>query len=77
MPPSTPVDRDGYIDAGLPWFHERDADAQDLAQSKISSNIEGVDEKPGTEDDQFVPVDPKTVIAIGVFSPDVVADGEW
>ncbi|WP_407688538.1 hypothetical protein [Mycobacterium sp. HUMS_1102779] len=77
VPPSTPVDRDAYVDAGLPWFDYYDADAQDLAPSKILSNVKSVGKKLGTEEDSFVPVDPETVVTIGGVSPDVVADGEW
>ena len=77
VPPSTPVDRDAYVDAGLPWFDFYDADARDLAPSKILSNVKSVYKRLGTEKDSFVPVDPKTVVTIGGVSPDVVADGEW
>ncbi len=77
VPPSTPVDRDAYVEAGLPWFDYYDADAQDLSPSKILSNVESVGRKLGTKEDPFVPIDPKTVVAIGGVSPDVVPDGEW
>lgn len=77
LPPSTPVDRDAYVNAGLPWFDYYNADAQDLAPSKILSNVKSVGKKLGTEEDPFVPIDPKTVVSIGGVGPDVVADGEW
>jgi hypothetical protein len=77
VPPPTPVDRDAYVDAGLPWFDYYDADAQGLAPSKILSKVESVGKKLGTEEDPFVPVDPKTVVTIGGVSPDVVTDGTW
>ncbi|BBZ07650.1 membrane protein [Mycolicibacterium doricum] len=77
VPPSTSVDRDAYVEAGLPWFDYYDADAQDLAPSKILSNVKSVGKKLGTKEDPFVPIDPKTVVTIGGVSPDVVADGEW
>ena len=35
VPPPTPVDRDAYVRAGLPWFDLYDADARDLAPSEI------------------------------------------
>ena len=77
LPPSTPVDRDAYVNAGLPWFDYYNADAQDLAPSKILSNVKSVGKKLGTEEDPFAPIDPKTVVSIGGVGPDVVADGEW
>jgi len=77
LPPSTPVDRDAYVNAGLPWFDHYNADAQDLAPSKILSNVKSVGKKLGTEEDPFAPIDPKTVVSIGGVGPDVVADGEW
>ncbi|MCX5042310.1 hypothetical protein OG921_03780 [Aldersonia sp. NBC_00410] len=77
VPPPTPVDRDAYVDAGLPWFDYYDADAQGLAPSKILSKVESIGKKLGTEEDPFVPVDPKTVVTIGGVSPDVVTDGKW
>ncbi|MCB0932442.1 MAG: hypothetical protein KDB71_11150 [Mycobacterium sp.] len=77
VPPPTSVDRDTYVEAGLPWFDYYDADAQDLAPSKILSNVKSVGKKLGTKEDPFVPIDPKTVVTIGGVSPDVVPDGEW
>ena len=77
VPPPTPVDRDAYVSAGLPWFDYYDADARDLAASAILSKVKTVGAKLGTEDASFVPVDPKTVISLGDSSPDSVADGKW
>lgn len=77
VPPPTPVDRDAYVDAGLPWFDYYDADARDLAASKILANVKSVGKKLGNEEDPFVPVDPKTVVTIGGASHDMVTDGEW
>ena len=77
MPPPTPVDRDAYVSAGLPWFDYYDADAKDLAASAILSKVKTVGEKLGNEDGPFVPVDPKTVVSLGDASPDTVTDGKW
>lgn len=77
VPPPTPVDRDAYVSFGLPWFDYYDADAQDLAASEILAKVKTVGEKLGVEEDQFVPVDPTTVIALGGVSPDAVTDGTW
>lgn len=77
VPPPTPVDRDVYVNAGLPWFDFYDADARDLAPSEILTNVQSVGKKLGAEEDPFVSVDPKTVIALGGVSPDAVTDGKW
>jgi hypothetical protein len=77
VPPPTPVDRDAYVSAGLPWFDYYDADAQDLAPSQILAKVKTVGEKLGGEGDSFVPVDPKTVIALGNVNLDAVTDGKW
>ena len=77
VPPPTPVDRDAYVDAGLPWFDFYHADAQDLAPSEILTRVKSVGKKLGAEEGPFVPVDPGTVIALGGVSPDAVNDGKW
>ncbi|BBZ60784.1 hypothetical protein MMON_20850 [Mycolicibacterium monacense] len=75
--PPTPVDRDAYVNAGLPWFDYYDADARDLAPSTILSRVETVGKMIGAEEVPFVPVDPKTVIELGGHHPKVVPDGTW
>ena len=77
MPPPTPVDRDAYVRAGLPWFDLYDADARDLAPSETLARVKSVGKKLGVEEDPFVPVDPKTVIVLGGLSSDAVTDGKW
>jgi len=77
VPPPTPVDRDAYVRAGLPWFDFYHADARDLAPSEILTQVESVGKKLGAEEDPFVPVDPGTVIALAGVSPDAVTDGKW
>lgn len=77
VPPPTPIDRDAYVSAGLPWFDYYNADASDLAPSEILTKVKSVGEKLGTGEEPHVPVDPKTVIALGGNTPDVVTDGTW
>jgi len=77
VPPPTPVDRDAYVRAGLPWFDLYDADARDLAPSETLARVKSVGKKLGVEEDPFAPVDPKTVIALGGVSPHAVTDGKW
>jgi hypothetical protein len=75
VPPPTRIDRDAYVGAGLLWFDFYDADAH--APSEILAKVKSVGTKLGAEEDSFVPVDPKTVIALGGVSPDAVTDGKW
>jgi hypothetical protein len=77
VPPPTPVDRDAYVRAGLPWFDFYHADARGLAPSEILTQVESVGKKLGAEEDPFVPVAPDTVIALGGVKPDAVTDGKW
>jgi hypothetical protein len=77
VPPPTPVDRDAYVQAGLPWFDFYNADARDLAPSEILTQVETVGKKLGIQEDPFVPVDLGTVIALGGVKPEVVTDGKW
>ncbi len=77
VPPPTPVDRDAYVDAGLPWFDFYDADARDLDASKTLAKVKSVGEKLGVKEDPFVAVDPNAVIALSGASSDAVTDGTW
>jgi len=77
VPPPTPVDRDAYVSAGLPWFDYYDVDAQDLGPSQILAKVKTIGEELGGEKDSFVPVDPKTVITLGNVGSDAVTDGKW
>lgn len=77
VPPPSPVDRDAYVEAGLPWFDYYDADASDLAPSDVLSKVKSVGDVLGVDEKPFVPVDSKTVIALGTGGADVVVDGVW
>ncbi|MDH6244444.1 hypothetical protein [Mycobacterium sp. OTB74] len=77
VPPPTPVDRDAYVDAGLPWFDFYHADAQNLAPSHILAGVTSVGKKLGVQENPFVPVTPNTVISLGGVSPGAVTDGTW
>jgi hypothetical protein len=77
VPPPTPVDRDAYVDAGLPWFDLYDADARDLEPSEILKNVKTVGEKLGFQEGAYVPVDHSKVIGLKGVSPDAVTDGTW
>jgi hypothetical protein len=75
--PPSPVDRDAYVSAGLPWFDYYDADARDLAAPQTLAKVKTVGEKLGKKEDSFAPVDPKTVIHLGDVIPGTVTDGTW
>ena len=77
VPPPTPIGRDAYVNAGLPWFDYFDADARDLTPSQTFADVTSVGKKFGVDDDPFVPVNPDTVIALGAASSDLVSDGKW
>lgn len=77
LPPPTPVDRDAYVSAGLPWFDYYDADAEDLAPSEILTKVKAVGDVLGDGEEPFVPVDPKTVIPLGAPGMEKVSDGMW
>ncbi|WP_166902409.1 hypothetical protein [Mycobacterium sp. DL440] len=77
LPPPTPIDREAYVRAGLPWFDFYHADASDLAPSEALARVKSVGKMLGTEENPFVPVDQATVITLGGDSPDAVADGTW
>lgn len=77
VPPATPVDRDAYVRAGLPWFDYYDADAQDLAPSQTLAKVKTVGEKLGGGQNPFLAVDPKTVITLGNVGSEAVNDGKW
>lgn len=77
VPPPTPVDRDAYVEAGLPWFDYYDADAQDLAAAEVLTNVKSVGEWFGEGEMPFVPVDPAKVVSVKGSPGDAVADGDW
>lgn len=77
VPPPTPVDREVYVQYGLPWFDYYDADAQDLPASEALSKVVPVGEKLGEEPEPFTPVDPSTVVTLKDPQSDTVTDGDW
>lgn len=76
-PPATPVDREDYVDAGLPWFDYYDADAEDLAASKVLAEVKSVNDVLGYHEKPFTPVDPTKVVVLKGAVGTVVKDGDW
>jgi hypothetical protein len=77
VPPASPIDRDAYVEAGLPWFDYYNADADDLAPSDVLSKVKSVGKVLDVEENPFVPIDPETVVTLGASSKDEVTDGVW
>ena len=77
VPPPTPVDRDAYVEAGLPWFDYYDADARDLAAAQELTNVKSVGDVLGHHEKPFVPVDPTSVVTLKGAPGTVVTDGDW
>jgi hypothetical protein len=77
VPPPTPVDRDEYVRAGLPWFDFYGVDTVDLAPSDVLAQVKSVGQMLGVEEQPFVPVDPNSVVALGGVGSDAVTDGKW
>ena len=75
--PATPVDREAYVRAGLPWFDYYDADSTDVPASETLAGVKTVGEVLGGGDAPFTPTDPGTVIALKGTNSDAVADGDW
>lgn len=70
--PSTPVDRDAYVERGFPWFDYYDADNKDLDAPEVFDGVESVGKVLGEKAPPFEPVDPKTVITINGKTTDEV-----
>jgi hypothetical protein len=75
--PATPVDREAYVRAGLPWFDYYDADSTDVPASETLSGVKTVGEVLGGDESPFTPIDPGTVVTLKDTQSDTVADGDW
>lgn len=77
VPPPTPVDRDAYVEADLPWFDYYDADAQDLAATDVLTKVLSVGEWFAESERPFFPVDPTNVVTLKGAAGDAVTGGDW
>ncbi len=75
--PATPVDREAYVRAGLPWFDYYDADSTGVPAPEALAGVKTVGEVLGGGDAPFTSTDPGTVIALKGTNSDGVADGDW
>lgn len=76
VPPPTPVDRDAYVAAGLPWFDYYDADHADVAASEMLASVKAVGEFLGKEG-PFMPVGPTSVVTLKDHGGTTVGPGTW
>lgn len=79
--PSTPVDADAYINAGLPWFDYYDAELQDVAVSAtlagvktVGTLLDGGLEHAGTV---ALPPGDERVVRYGGRRSERVGAGDW
>jgi hypothetical protein len=76
-PPPTPVDREAYVRAGLPWFDYYDADHDDVPASEILSKVKAVGEVLGNHDEPSTPVHHGDVVVLKGATKDIVKGGKW
>lgn len=75
--PPSPVDRETYVEHGLPWFDYYDADLDDIRASETLARVDPLSGRMGIGDQPFTPVDPRTVITLKDSRSDPVSDGTW
>jgi hypothetical protein len=79
--PSTPVDADAYINAGLPWFDYFDAELQDVEATRALAHVKTV----GTLLDDgmlgagtvAIPTSDPRVVGYGDTRGELVTPGDW
>lgn len=76
-PPETPVDRNAYTEAGLPWFDYYDSDRNDLAPADSLGRVKSVEQVLGGNDKPHPPVPPANIVTLRHDSGDPVKDGAW
>lgn len=78
-PPPSPVDRDAYTRAGLPWYDYDDASAADLPPAGPLSDVRPVGDWLGDDHAPWTPPGPHQVRPLGDAAPpgEPVGDGDW
>jgi hypothetical protein len=83
-PPASPISKEAYFQAGIPWFDMWDQDMADMKATKVLSKVKTVGQKDkehgfeGQQDDSSAPVD--KVVSCGapeVVTKETVRDGTW
>lgn len=75
-PPASPINRQAYTSAGLPWFDYFDSDATDLAPAADLKDIAPVGEWLGDDHEPWQDPTPGQVKHLGDQGKPV-ADGDW
>ncbi|MFE6859962.1 hypothetical protein [Nocardia sp. NPDC057668] len=76
-PPPSPVNRQAYTEAGLPWFDYFDSDATDLAPVTELSTVAPVGEWLGADHEPWQDPVPGQVHHLGDPKGKPVTDGDW
>ncbi|MCH5671399.1 hypothetical protein [Streptomyces gilvus] len=76
-PPPSPVDREAYTSAGLPWFDYYDQDAADLAPTDTLEAVKPVGDWLGDDHEPWQPPAPHQVQHLGDAPGKPVQDGDW
>ncbi|MEU6161187.1 hypothetical protein [Streptomyces sp. NPDC047130] len=76
-PPPSPVDRDAYTRAGLPWFEHYDEQAADLDPSGTLAGVKPVGDWLGDDHAPWSPPTPHQVVQLGDAPGRPVDDGDW
>ncbi|MFJ8693341.1 hypothetical protein [Streptomyces roseolilacinus] len=78
-PPPSPVDRDAYTRAGLPWYDYDDASATDLPPAGPPSGVKPVGDWLGDDHAPWTPPGQHQVQPLGDAAPPgkPVGDGDW
>ncbi|MET9256242.1 hypothetical protein [Streptomyces sp. NPDC003717] len=76
-PPPSPVDRDAYTRAGLPWYDYFDQDAEDLAPTAPLQDVKPVGDWIGDDHEPWQDPAPHQVKPLGDPPGAPVEDGDW
>jgi hypothetical protein len=75
--PPTPIDRETYVQYGLPWFDYYDADHDDLAASETLAGVKTVGAVLDETQPAFTPIKPGTVVKLKDSQGDAVNSMPW
>ncbi|MGX1807761.1 hypothetical protein ACWIGI_18745 [Nocardia sp. NPDC055321] len=76
-PPPSPVNRQAYTEAGLPWFDYYDSDGSDLPPAPDLSNVVPVGDWLGADHEPWQDPTPGQVHHLGDAKGKPVTDGDW
>ncbi|MEC3952225.1 hypothetical protein VMT65_04175 [Nocardia sp. CDC153] len=76
-PPPSPINREAYTAAGLPWFDYFDSDATDLTPAAPLTNVIPVGDWLGNDHDPWQNPTPAQIHHLGDKKGKPVDDGDW